>query len=239
MARRRFFVDQVRKGQAEIGGESAHHLTRVLRVEAGQKFEISDGSRAWLASVDTARKDLVRFTVLEDLPAAPQLPPVMLYLALIKFDRFEWAVEKATELGVSRIVPFEAIRSERGLLDGSRKRVDRWRRIAHEAGEQSRRLSPPEIADAVRFADALKDASTHRVWLDEEPGAPPLINAFSFAHEETAALIVGPEGGWTDAERGAFNPAGWTAASLGPSVLRAETAVCAALAVLNQMWLKT
>jgi len=239
MARRRFFVDQVRKGQAEIGGESAHHLTRVLRVEAGQKFEISDGARVWLASVDSARKDLVRFSVLEELAPAPQLPAVTLYLALIKFDRFEWAVEKATELGVARIVPFEATRSERGLFEGSRKRLERWRRIAHEASEQSRRLRPPEIAETVRFAEALRDASTHRVWLDEEPGAPPLVSAFAFSpdSEASAALMVGPEGGWTDAERGSFGPAGWTAASLGPSVLRAETAVCAALAVVNQMWL--
>ena len=237
MARRRFFVDQVRKGQAEIGGESAHHLTRVLRVEAGQKFEISDGSRVWLASVDAARKDLVRFSILEELAPALQIPAVTLYLALIKFDSFEWAVEKATELGVAGIVPFEATRSERGLFEGSRKRLERWRRIAHEAGEQSRRLAPPDIAESARFAQVLGDASTHRVWLDEEPGAKPLVGTFEFNSEASVALVVGPEGGWTGPERDSFAQAGWIAASLGPSVLRAETAVCASLAVLNQMWL--
>src|SRR3954468_19783721 len=161
MARRRFFVDQVRKGQAEITGENAHHLTRVLRVEAGQKFEITDNERAWLASVETARKDLVRFQVIEEIQAGPQLPPVTLYLALIKFERFEWAVEKATELGVTRIIPVEANRSERGLFVGSQKRVERWRRIAHEASEQSRRLRVPEISEAVRLPEALHDTSTH------------------------------------------------------------------------------
>src|ERR1700761_2697967 len=120
MARRRFFVDQVRKGQAEITGDSAHHLTRVLRIEAGQKFEITDNERAWLASVETARKDLVRFQIIEELPTGPELPTISLYLALIKFERFEWAVEKATELGVTRIVPIEANRSEQGLFAGSR-----------------------------------------------------------------------------------------------------------------------
>ena len=89
MARRRFFVDEVRKGQAEINGESAHHLTRVLRVEAGQTFEISDSSRVWLATVETARKDLVRFHVTEEIGAGPEPRPVTLYLALIKFDRFQ------------------------------------------------------------------------------------------------------------------------------------------------------
>src|SRR6202046_472160 len=158
MARRRFFVDRVRNGQAEITGENAHHLTRVLRVEVGQKFEITDNQRAWLASVETARKDLVRFHVIEQLAAGPELPPLTLYLALIRFERFEWAVEKATELGITRIVPVEAARSERGLYDGAHKRLERWRRIAREAAEQSRRLRAPEIGEPVRFAEALKDS---------------------------------------------------------------------------------
>ena len=235
MARRRFFVDQVHNGQAEINGESAHHLTRVLRVEAGQTFEISDSARVWLATVETVRKDLVRFHVLEEIEAGPGLPAVTLFLALIRFDRFEWAVEKATELGVTRIVPVEAARSERGLAEGSRARVERWRRIGREASEQSRRLRAPEIAETLKFAAALKDQATHRFWLDERPGAPLLIRAFAPAAGDSVSLVIGPEGGWTDTERVAFCHAGWTGASLGPTVLRAETAVCAALAVVAQM----
>jgi 16S rRNA (uracil1498-N3)-methyltransferase len=237
MARRRFFVDQVRKGQAEITGENAHHLTRVLRVEAGQKFEITDNERAWLASVETAHKNLVRFSVIEELTAGPDLPPITLYLALIKFERFEWAVEKATELGVARIFPVEANRSEHGLSAGAHKRVERWKRIAREASEQARRLRAPEIADPIGLPEALRDTSTHRCWLEEQPGARALLDAFAFRGGDSAALLVGPEGGWVDAERAQFAQAGWTAASLGPSVLRTETAVCAALAVLLQMWL--
>ncbi len=237
MARRRFFVDRVRKGQAEITGENAHHLTRVLRVEAGQKFEITDNERVWLASVESARKDLVRFNVIEEVAAGPELPRMTLYLALIKFERFEWAVEKATELGVTRIVPVEANRSEQGLAAGAHKRVERWRRIAREASEQSRRLRAPDIADAIRFPEALNDASTHRVWLDERPGAAPLLNAFNMRPGDSAAIMIGPEGGWIDGERERLAAANWIAASLGPSVLRAETAVCAALAALTQMWM--
>jgi 16S rRNA (uracil1498-N3)-methyltransferase len=235
MARRRFFVDQVRKGQAEITGDSAHHLTRVLRVEVGQTFEISDSGRVWLATVETARKNLVRFTVIEELDPGPEPPAVTLFLALIKFERFEWAVEKATELGVTRIVPVEAARSERGLFEGSRSRVERWRRIAREASEQSRRLRAPEIADPIKFAEALKDSSARRIWLDERPGAPPLLHAFLPAENDPIALIVGPEGGWTDSERVALPAAGWTGASLGPTILRAETAACASLAIVSQM----
>src|SRR5882757_6937620 len=151
MARRRFFVDQVRKGQAEITGDNAHHLTRVLRVEVGQTFEISDNERVWLATVEAARKDLVRFVVKEEIAPNPELPHTTLYLALIKFERFEWAVEKATELGVARIVPVDTDRSERGLFAGAQKRVERWRRIGHESSEQSRRLRAPEIADPIRL----------------------------------------------------------------------------------------
>jgi 16S rRNA (uracil1498-N3)-methyltransferase len=237
MARRRFFVDQVSKGQAEITGDNAHHLTRVLRVEVGQKFEITDNERAWLAEVDTVRKDLVRFSVIEEIAEGPELPPVTLYLALIKFERFEWAVEKATELGVTRIVPFETNRSEHGLFAGAHKRRERWMRIARESSEQSRRLRAPEVGEPIRFPEALKDTSTHCRWLDERPGANPLLSAFTLHTGDSVALAVGPEGGWIDAERQQFSDAGWTASSLGRSILRAETAVCGALAVLSQMWL--
>jgi 16S rRNA (uracil1498-N3)-methyltransferase len=235
MARRRFFVDRVRNGQAEITGENAHHLTRVLRVEAGRKFEITDNERAWLATVETAQKDLVRFTVLEEIPAGPELPHITLYLALIKFERFEWAIEKATELGVARIVPVEANRSEQGLFAGAHKRVDRWRRIAREASEQSRRLRAPEVHLPAHLPDVFSAASMHRVWLDEQPGAPPLMRLFSLRSADSVSLLIGPEGGWVDAERSQFAAAGWQPASLGPAILRAETAVCAALAVLIQM----
>ena len=235
MARRRFFVDRVRNGEAVIEGESAHHLTRVLRVEAGQKYEITDADRVWLAEVKTARKSVVEFAVIEEIGAGPQLPPVTLYLALIKFDSFEWAVEKATELGVAGIVPVEAARSERGLTDGARKRVERWRRIAREASEQSRRLRAPEIADPIRFEHMLASGSAQKIWLDERPGAPLLLQALGSRAGEPVSLAIGPEGGWSDPERGLFDSAGWTGASLGPAILRSETAVCAALAV----WIQT
>ncbi len=227
-------MDEVRQGHARIEGDDAHHLVRVLRVEAGHKYEISDTHRVWLAQISSARKNLVEFEILEELPAGPPLPETILLLALVKFDRFEWAVEKATELGITTLVPFDAARSDQGLFDGARKRVERWRRIAKEASEQSRRLQPPDILDPVRFDAALKHPATFRLLLDERPGAPPMLKALHGATpQDSVALAIGPEGGWTDAERTRLEAAGWQGASLGSTVLRAETAVCAALAVAS------
>ena len=235
MARRRFFVDEIRGGSAELRGDEARHLTRVLRVEPGQRFEISDNEQAFLAEIEEAKGDRVIFRVLEPVDSAPLLVRVTLCAALIKFDRFEWIVEKATELGVERIFPVETTRTERGLFEASRKRSERWMRIARESSQQSRRVRVPAILPAVRFGAALETAAGHRFFL-EEGSAPALLHEIPEERQETVALLLGPEGGWTDAERQAAHAAGWTAVSLGPQVLRAETAACAALAVVMAAW---
>ena len=233
MARRRFFVDAVRNGAAEISGDEARHLARVLRVEAGQRYEISDNSRAWLAEVTEVRKDWVRFSMLEELAAAIERTPIVLVAALIKFDRFEWIVEKATELGVSRIVPVESERSENGLLAAAQKRVERWRRIARESSQQSRRDRLPEI-DEPRKLRGLELAG--RKFRLEEQGGNLLREAAPGCGQ--VAVLVGPEGGWTDGERERLDASGWSRASLGPMILRAETAAIAAVAVLRQATLE-
>src|SRR5580698_308139 len=139
MARRRFFVDAVKSGRAQITGPDAHHLARVLRVEPGQQFEISDNQSVYLAEVESARKDLVSFAVREKLEATDPIVCTIVLASLIRFERFEWMLEKATELGVSVVVPVQAERSERGLERAAGKRMSRWNRIAREASEQSRR----------------------------------------------------------------------------------------------------
>ncbi len=205
-------------------------MTRVLRVEPGQRFEIAADGAVYLAEIAEARGDRVIFQVKEPLDSPP--PPVRLTLcaALIKFDRFEWIVEKATELGVERILPVEAARSEKGLFEASRKRTERWQRIARESSQQSRRARLPEILRAVRFEASLATESDLRIFLEEEV-APPLLRVAP-GRVGSAALLLGPEGGWTDHERQMAAAAGWTAASLGPQVLRAETAAIAALAIV-------
>ena len=230
-------MDQIRNGQAEISGDDAKHLTRVLRVEAGQRYEISENQTVYLAEIDTARKERVTFRMLEKLPVIE--PPVRMILcaALIKFDHFEWMIEKATELGVVEIVPVVTVRGERGLDKAAHKRLERWHRIGMEASQQSRRAHLPEISGPTAWTDVLDTTANYRFALDEI-GTRPLSLAFPALRcaTDSVALLIGPEGGWTDEERAGFTAAGWAAASLGPSILRAETAALAALAVVSASW---
>lgn len=242
--RRRFFVGEVRSGRAEIAGEEARHLTRVLRVEAGQRYEISDNQNVFLAEIETARKERVIFRALEKLPPPPAEAAVTLGAALIKFDRFEWIVEKATELGVARIVPIVAARAEKGLEKAALKRIERWRKIALEASQQARRavlpvIEPPQDLRK-HFASISATDLQRKYALDENPSTAPLLSALPAERAATdeIALLIGPEGGWTEEERAAFIEAKWTPVSLGPLILRAETAAIAALAVIRSAWLE-
>jgi 16S rRNA (uracil1498-N3)-methyltransferase len=225
MARRRFFVPEVRHGLAELTGQDAEHLVRVLRAEAGQRYEISDDRDVYLAEITSARKSAVCFEVIEKLPPRPEIAPTVLIVALIKFDRLEWLVEKATELDVTEIRFFEATRSERGLRQAVQKRMTRWEKIALEASQQARREHLPRLCETT-WTDALA-ADGAKFLLDETPGAPPLRKAVG-----AAALLVGPEGGWTDGEREQALASGWQPCSLGPTILRTETAALAGLAIV-------
>jgi 16S rRNA (uracil1498-N3)-methyltransferase len=235
LARRRFFVDEIHGGAAELRGDEARHLTRVLRVEAGQRFEISDNENAYLAEILEARGERVLFRVLEPIATAPMPVRITLCAAIIKFDHFEWIVEKATELGVEDILPVAATRTEKGLFDASHKRRERWSRIAKESSQQARRVRVPRILPSVRFDAALKQPAEHRYFL-EEAAAPPLLREIPEERQDTVAVLVGPEGGWTDPERHLAAAAGWCAVSLGPQILRAETAATAALAIVVAAW---
>jgi len=238
MARRRFFVPEIRRGLAELTGPEAEHLVRVLRAEVGQIYEISDNQDVYLAEIETARKSLVSFRVTEKLPQLAPAVKVTLVSALFKFDRFEWLLEKAVELGVAAVQPFEATRTEHGLAPASAKRRARWEKIAVEASQQSRRAHLPQIEPTVRFAEALQQPATVRLLLDEDADAPPLLGQLPERRttEDTVALLLGPEGGWTDEERSAARTASWLPCSLGRTILRAETAAVAGLAVIQAAW---
>lgn len=238
MARRRFFVETVRNGQAELSGDHAEHLRRVLRAERGQRFEISDNERVYLAEIEAFGKGQVQFRVLEEVAAETPAARFMLLISLIKFDRFEWIVEKATELGAEVIIPVKAERSEKGLDAAATKRLARWRRIALESSQQSRRTRMPQVMEPLSFVRALSFESDFRYLLDENTGAEAILEATPAQRSaaDRVSLLVGPEGGWTEGERKDAAEKQWRAVSLGAQILRAETAAIAALAVLAAAW---
>jgi 16S rRNA (uracil1498-N3)-methyltransferase len=236
--RRRFFVERFEGTAAVLRGEAAHHLVSVLRAQPGQLYELSDGESVWLARTEGIGRDAVEFALMEHL--AVLLPPlhITLLLAIVKFDRFEWAIEKATELGADEIVPLAAERSEKGLVAASAKRSERWKKILLESAQQSRRLRVPVLRVAAKPRDAFRMEKSHiHLLLSERAGAKPmreLLEPWRSGEQGTdtanLAIAIGPEGGWTDAEFNASSEYGFVEAALGINILRTETAVCAALA---------
>lgn len=231
MARRLFFISAVDNGIAELRGDEAKHLSRVLRVEPGQVYELSDNRQKYLGKVMAVDKGVVRFEIIETLPAERDTPAIHLYVAIIKFEHFEWGIEKATELGVDRIVPVQSARTEHGLDKAVANRMERWHRIVIESSQQSRRTFLPELGEALRFREVAAQAAGMRIILDENREGQKLAALGKTG--DPISLLIGPEGGWTDEERTLASSAGWKTASLGPRILRAETAWLAALAILR------
>jgi 16S rRNA (uracil1498-N3)-methyltransferase len=232
--RRRFFIEQFSGQRVVMEGEAAHHLGRVLRAQPGQLYELSDGSKVWLGRIESVTRDSVEFSLVEEIPAYHPSLQTTLLLSIVKFDSFEWALEKATELGVSRIVPLAAARSEKALLAAAVKRAERWNKLLLEASQQSRRVQLP-ILDSLAKPEAAF-AAYHpglRILLSEAPDAKPLREVLRDQQGKSAVLAIGPEGGWTDAELGAARAAQFQDASVGKLILRTETAVIASLAALN------
>jgi 16S rRNA (uracil1498-N3)-methyltransferase len=231
--RRRFFVDKFERQRAVMEGEAAHHLGRVLRAQPGQLYELSDGTSVWLGRIDIVNRDRVEFELTEALPSEMAQLEITLLLSVVKFEAFELALEKATELGVTRIMPLAAARSEKALLVAAPKRAERWRKILLESSQQCRRVRLPELGPLAKPEKAFAASDGLRILLSESPGAKPLHQVLAGERASSAVLAIGPEGGWTDGEFAAAREAGFAEASLGKLILRAETAVIASLAILN------
>lgn len=237
MTRRRFIADTWTPTTAALTGDQAVHLARVLRAEPGQIFDVVAGGFLHRAEITSVSEENVLFTLHEELESDTALP-LHLLLAIFKFDHMEWAIEKATELGVSYITPILARRTEKHLSQAAAKRTDRWRRIALEASKQSRRTTVPEIADAVTLKAALEqEKSPTKILLSETEQAATLPAVLSASARPTGyepvALAIGPEGGWTPEEMTLFISQHWQPVTLGPRILRAETAAIAAIAITS------
>jgi 16S rRNA (uracil1498-N3)-methyltransferase len=228
MTRRRWIADQFSPDHAELLGQNAAHLAKVLRARVGQEYDIVCGDLVRLGTIESVSEERVEFTlgaaVLERCE-----PEIVLVMAIYKFDRMEWAIEKCTELGATRIIPVVAQRTDPHLAGAAAKRVERWRRIAHEAAQQSRRLRPPHIDEAVKLKMVLGLEAGTRLLLNENEREKKIREALSNA-ATPVIFAAGPEGGWTEEELSQFSAAGWRSVSLGATILRAETAAIAALA---------
>ena len=229
MTRRRWIADEVSGNRAVLTGEHARHLSQVLRARVGQEFEISTGTNVRLSRISSILPDRVEFDLGEVVTHSATFP-LTVAISVFKFDRMEWAIEKCTELGVSRIVPVIAARTESHLATAATKRVERWRRIAQQASEQSRRIWPPEIGDPAPFKKLLAMPSDGRIVLSETENTLMLSDAVP-SSAKSLLLAFGPEGGWKEDELAALRDAGWTPASLGNTILRAETAIIAGVAI--------
>jgi len=229
MTRRRWIADEVSGSRAALTGDHADHLVRVLRARVGQEFDIAVGSSVRRGRISRVAPDRVEFELGEEVVGVANAD-VTLLLAIFKFDRMEWAIEKCTELGVARIVPAVTRRTDEHLASASAKRVERWRRIAVQAAEQSRRAAPPEIAAPSKLQEAVNLSAGLRIVLSEVEKQIQLRDVLGDGQGDVI-LAVGPEGGWTEDELTLFQQAGWVSASLGATILRAETAAIAATAI--------
>ena len=233
--RRRWIADETNGNKAALTGDHALHLSRVLRAEIGQEFDIATGSSVRRGTITSISDTRVDFALGDEQPIAPAAD-LTLALSIFKFDRMEWAIEKCTELGVTRIIPITAHRTDSHLAAAATKRRERWQRIALQASEQSRRAAPPEIAAPIKLRD-LHSAGIPpavitgcKIVLAETETNTRLRDALD-PRPSALTLAIGPEGGWTAEELAWFRDSGWIAASLGDNILRAETAAIVAAAI--------
>lgn len=250
MTRRRWIADQWNESTASMRGEQAEHLIRVLRAEEGMEFDVVAGEKVWRAGIVGISGDQVIFRLISEVEAEAALP-VTLLISIFKFDRMEWIIEKATELGVERMTPIVARRSGKHLVHAAPARVERWRRIAREAAKQSRRSDVPAVSEVVPLKTAARSwnnfpgaAAPMLLLLSEQERSATLASVLMAAAAGRAAqgaqnvgklavvMAVGPEGGWAAEEEVSFAAEGWRPVSLGPRILRAETAAITAMAVV-------
>ena len=243
----RLFISPERFAPAEklvLGGAEHHYLTRVLRLRVGDAVVLLDGSgRLGAARVAQVDADQVELAWESATTAQQSGPQVILLGGLLKGDKQDFVIQKATELGVNEVVPVVCQRSVPQLgEDRAEKRQQRWSRIALAAAQQCRRPDVPRVHGPTPLCTALQacvpDPAALSLLLYEGPAAPlhallPTTSDLTPRALSTVRLLIGPEGGFTDAEVAAATAAGFLPASLGPRILRAETAVVAALAVLQ------
>jgi 16S rRNA (uracil1498-N3)-methyltransferase len=250
MTRRRFYAPpsafNSELDSVDLASDEARHLREVLRLKPGDEVYVFDGAgREFHCRIDGSRRDSAQLTVLSEVePACPESTlELTLAVALLKGEKFDLVVQKATELGAARVVPVITRHADIRLRDDSDavKRVARWQRIALEAAKQSRRAVVPKIYDPVAFGSLINTPPTApempRLIFSEREGKP-LIEAVTDGSGGFPRMtaLVGSEGGWADEELAAARDSGWSVVTLGGRILRAETAGIAVVALLQHLY---
>jgi len=225
----RLFVETPLAGATDIriDGPQAHYLLNVMRMKTGDPLKLFDGvSGEWLGVVEaTAKRDLV-LRIEGKLREIETVPDLWLAAAPIRRARYDWVAEKACELGVARFIP---VLTSRAVVD--KVKDDKLRAHMIEAAEQCGRTALPEVAAQVKLSALLGDVEGRTIFFADETGGEPLLDA-ARTHLGPALILIGPEGGFDDAERAMIraHPSA-VAVTLGPRILRADTAAVAAVAV--------
>lgn len=244
MTRRRFYAPpkafSENRARVQLGTEEARHLRDVLRLQPGDQVFVFDGEgREFNCSAAELRRDSAELTVVEEVePARPESPvDLCLGLALLKGEKFDLVVQKATELGVARITPLITERADVRLRDvkDAEKRVARWQRIAQEAAKQSGRARVPEVTEPQKFESFIDERSQGLRLMFSEREGESLAAAIGSEEFQLATMMVGSEGGWTDAELAGVSEAGWKIVTLGGRIQRAETAAIVVTALLQNL----
>jgi 16S rRNA (uracil1498-N3)-methyltransferase len=248
MTRRRFYAPPTafndKQDSVTLIADEARHLREVLRLKPGDEVYVFNGAgKEFLSRIEESRRDTARLQLIREVePARPESQlQLTLALALLKGEKFDLVVQKATELGVTRIVPVTTRHADIRLRDGSdaAKRVTRWQRIAMEAAKQSGRAVVPNVANMLTFASLIETSGSggNCLMFSERDGRSLLETKEQIAaNAKQMTALVGSEGGWSDEEIAATRAAGWSIVTVGGRTLRAETAAIAVIALLQYLF---
>jgi 16S rRNA (uracil1498-N3)-methyltransferase len=253
MTRRRFFAPSsafsVDRQSVRLASDEARHLRDVLRLQGGEEVYVFDGEgKEFQCTIEDSRREFAQLNVVAEVqPARPESPlDLTLAVALLKGEKFDLVVQKATELGVTRILPVISERADVRLRDGvdGAKRVVRWQRIALEAAKQSGRARVPEVGAPIAFKSLVEPSTAVFVptsalclMFSERDGESLAAEIKQLLGQPRQAIaLVGSEGGWTDDEIAQARAAGWHMVTLGGRTLRAETAAISVVALLQHLF---
>lgn len=237
MSRRRFYTapEDIDAKIALLSSDETHHLARVLRLRADDEAFVFDGCGREYQCRVSAIESRARLEIIEELSDEVESPAcIALAQAMAKGEKFDFIVQKATELGVSRIVPLATDHADVKLREESAaKRLERWRRISMESLKQCGRRRLVEIASPIALEEFLKSSDSAILAFSERGGQSIKSALADVIDDSSVAALIGPEGGWSDVELNRMEESGCRFVTLGPRVLRTETAAIVALTLIQ------